>query len=257
MKIGVLDLLCEDATRSLFRMPHEFFVVKQYAGIMPQAVSVWCRNIGHHVHYATYYGQKDPVTLLPDDLDVIFMSCFSRSSGLAYALAKCFKMKRPKILTVLGGPHAKQFSSDALRFFDVVVQDCDQTLIREILQNFPQKSIVTTSRKLKDIPGIEERLPEIKIAGFWRSKPTPFAFIPILSSTGCPFSCDFCVDWNTPYNPLPLERVERDLLFAATHFPQIRINFYDPNFGVKFDQIMTVIEKYPTPGNDGFLRKGL
>lgn len=256
MKIGVLDLLCEDAQTSLARMPHDYVVVRQYAGIMPQAVSVWCRKLGHQVCYATYYGQKDPLKLLPNDLDVVFFACFSRGSGLAYALAKVLKMQRPGILTVLGGPHAKQFPSDALRFFDVVVKECDETLVREILRDFPRKAVVTTQRRLRDLPGIEERLPEIRIAVFRRSRPTPFSFIPILSSTGCPYGCDFCVDWNNPYTQLPLEQVEQDLLFAARHLPGVRINFYDPNFGVKFDEVMAVIERIPHPGKRWFLTEG-
>ena len=76
MKIGILDLLCEDAQGSLARMPHDYAVVKQYAGIMPQAVSVWCRKLGHHVFYATYYGQKDPLKLIPNDLDAVFFPVF-------------------------------------------------------------------------------------------------------------------------------------------------------------------------------------
>jgi hypothetical protein len=256
MKIGVLDLLCEDARGSFARMPHDYAVVKQYAGIMPQAVSVWCRKLGHQVCYATYYGQKDPLKLLPNDLEVVFLACFSRGSGLAYALAKVLKMRRPLILTVLGGPHARQFPFDALRFFDVVVKECDETLVKEILRDFPRNQIVTTGRRLTDLPCIEERLPEIRIASFWRSRPTPFSFIPILSSTGCPYACDFCVDWNNPYTPLPLERVEQDLLFAARHFPGVRINFYDPNFGVKFDEVMAVIERIPHPKKQWFLTEG-
>ena len=76
MKIGILDLLCEDAQGSLARMPHDYAVVKQYAGIMPQAVSVWCRNLGHQAFYTTYYGQKDPLKLLPNDLDAVFFPAF-------------------------------------------------------------------------------------------------------------------------------------------------------------------------------------
>lgn len=256
MKIAVLELLSEDANRSWGRMAHDFFVVKQYASIMPQAVSVWCRNLGHDVCYATYYGQEDPMKLIPNDLDAIFISCFSRGSGLAYALAKLMKKQTPKILTIIGGPHAKQFPFDALRFFDVVVKECDAHLVKEILTDFPKKEIISSPRKLKDIPGIEERLPEIRTASFWNLRPSRFSFIPILSSTGCPYSCDFCVDWNSPYNPLPLERVQEDLLFAAKHFPQVRINFYDPNFGVKFDQVMAVIERIPHPRKRWFLTEG-
>ncbi len=223
---------------------------------MPQAVSVWCRNLGHDVCYATSFGQKDPLKLIRNDLDVIFISCFSRGSGLAYALAKAVKINNPKIITIIGGPHARQFSQDALRFFDIVIKECDATLIKEVLNDLPINQIVSSGRKLNQIPGIEERLPEIRKASFWNLKPKRFSFIPILSSTGCPYSCDFCVDWDSSYNPLPLADIEQDLLFAATHFPQVRINFYDPNFGVQFDKIMSLIEGIPHPKKRWFLTEG-
>lgn len=256
MRIGVLDLLCDDINRPLFLYPHDLFITKQYAGMMSQVVSVWCRRMGHKVHYATWYGIGRPEKRLPQDLDIVFISCFSRGSGLAYALATLFKLKNPGILTVLGGPHAKQFSQDAIRFFDVVVQDCDETLIREIITDFPKGRIVTTHRPLKALPGIEERMPEIKTSVFWNCKPGPFVFIPVMSSRGCPHSCDFCVDWNTPYHLFPMEQLKQDLTFVAKHFPQIRINFYDPNFGVQFDRVMTVIERINHPRKRWFLTEG-
>ncbi|MEE9198904.1 MAG: radical SAM protein, partial [Dehalococcoidia bacterium] len=96
---------------------------------MPQTISVWCRELGHQVFYATYFGQKDPKQLLPDDLDVVFISTYTQASALGYALAKLYR--REKTLTVIGGPHAKAFPDDCLRFFDVVVRECDKTLIAD------------------------------------------------------------------------------------------------------------------------------
>ncbi len=256
MKIGVLELLCEDVNRSVFSVPHDLFVVKQYASIMPQAVSAWCRRLGHDVHYATYFGFGSPEKLMPDDLDLVFVSCFSRGSALACALAKLFKLKNPGIITILGGPHAKQFSHDAIRFFDVVVKACDFTLIREILTDLPKGEIVSSGRPPEELPCIKERLPEIEKAFFWKKRPLPFVFIPILSSVGCPYSCDFCVDWKTPYHLFSLERLEKDLTFAAQHFPQVKINFYDPNFGVEFDRVMAVIERIDHPKRRWFLTEG-
>ena len=256
MKIGVLELLCDDVNPGILNLPHHLFVLKQSAGIMPQAVSAWCRRLGHDVCYAAYFGCHAPEKLMPDDLDVIFISCFSRGSGLAYALAELFKRKTPGILTVLGGPHAKQFPRDAIRFFDVVVKECDFRLIQEILIDFPRGCIVSSGRKLTDLPSIEERLPEIRKASFWQGKPAPFVFFPVLSSLGCPYACDFCVDWKTPYHLLPLDRLKQDLQFVARHFPQVKINFYDPNFGVEFDRVMDVIESIDHPKRRWFLTEG-
>ena len=85
---------------------------KQYESITPQAVAVWCRQLGHEVAYTAYYGQRDPRQLLPDGLDLVFLSTYTQSS----ALAKLYR--RQGILTVIGGPHAKSFPRDCLRFFD-------------------------------------------------------------------------------------------------------------------------------------------
>jgi hypothetical protein len=67
---------------------------------MPQAVSAWCRQLGHVVSYATNYGIGDPVRLIPSDADFAFLSCYTQVSPLAYALAKI--LRRCGITTVLG-----------------------------------------------------------------------------------------------------------------------------------------------------------
>ena len=185
------------ATRSWGHTAYNYLVTKQYASIMPQAISVWCRNLGHEVFYATYFGNQDPKTLLPKDLDVVFISTYTQASALAYALAKLYR--KEKTLTVIGGPHAKQFPEDCLRFFDIVVGDCDKTLITEILRDRPRGQILTSGRALNSIPGVEERMPEIRASTFLKGKPFPFTSIPLITSTGCPNSCDFCIDWNNPY----------------------------------------------------------
>src|SRR5580693_7604663 len=116
MKIGVLELVALPA-RSRAESVGRVILTKQFAAIMPQAVTVWCRQLGHRTHYASYYGMGDPFALLPSDLDIVFISCVTHASGLAYALAKLFR--RNGALTVIGGPHAKSFPTDCLRFFDL------------------------------------------------------------------------------------------------------------------------------------------
>ena len=88
MRVGVLELLTATRTSSLTQVMGHYLITKQYASIMPQAVAVWSRQLGHQVFYATYYGQGDPKKLLPDDLDLVFIACYTQVSPLAYALAK-------------------------------------------------------------------------------------------------------------------------------------------------------------------------
>jgi radical SAM superfamily enzyme YgiQ (UPF0313 family) len=243
MRIGILDLLSAGVARRPDHTVYNYLITKQYASIMPQAISVWCRNLGHEVFYATHFGNKDPKHLLPNDLDVVFISTYTQASALAYALSKLYR--KEKTLTVIGGPHAKQYPEDCLRFFDIVVGNCDRTLITEILRDRPRGEIITSGRALNSIPCIEERMAEIRASTFLRGKSFPFTSIPLLTSIGCPNSCDFCVDWNNPYVLLPLDQLEADMRYIFQHFSSVMVGLHDPNFGVRFEQIFDVLEKIP------------
>lgn len=251
MRVGILELLTPAARLPWTQKAYAYLITSQYASIMPQAISVWCRHLGHDVFYATYFGQKDPKALLPAGLDLVFISAFTRASPLAYALAKLYRQEGTR--TVIGGPHAKAFPDDSLRFFDVVVRECDKTLIAEILRDLPYKEIVSSGRVLTEIPSVKERMPEIQRSIFWRGKPYVSTCIPLLASVGCPYSCDFCIDWNSPYTLLPLEQLEDDLKFISSNLPNVMIGFADPNFAVKFDQVLSVLETVPDGTRNRYL----
>ena len=77
MKIGVIELLAAGSSPNWRQTLEAFLTTKQYASIMPQAVAVWARQLGHEVHYATFYGPGDPKRKLPADLDFVFMSVYT------------------------------------------------------------------------------------------------------------------------------------------------------------------------------------
>lgn len=243
-RVGILELLKESPGQHAFERVYDTCFRKQFSSVMPQAVAAWCRQLGHRVFYATYYGQQDPKTLLPDDLDVVIVGAFTRASALAYALAKRFR--RDGAMTVIGGPHAKSFPDDCLRFFDFAIGECDKTLIDELLQGrFDPPARLSSRRPLTDIPGVEERIHEISTAAFYRGRPRRNTQVPLLSSIGCPYTCDFCVDWNTSYVRLPSERLQADLEYLSARWPWVFVAYHDPNFGVQFDRTLEVIESIP------------
>jgi hypothetical protein len=244
MRVGVLDILALPA-RGATQAAQRFVMTKQYASITPQAVAVWCRQRGHDTSYATYYGLGDPRRLLPSDLDVVFVSSYTWTSSLAYALAKVYR--RHGVLTVLGGPHAVAFPADALRFFDVVVKGCDADLIADILAGHHEPgSIASAGKPLTEIPSVEERLPEIRRAAFLGGRlRLPSSFVPLLTSTGCPYTCDFCIDAINPYRTLSPDRLRADLRFLGARLPGVVMGFCDPNFAVRFDETLDVLESVP------------
>jgi len=252
MRIGVLDLLADARNTGWLERLYAAYFRRQFASIMPQAVSAWCRQLGHDVFYRTYYGQADPRELLPVDLDVVFISAYTQASALAYALAKLYRADGA--LTVIGGPHAKAFPGDCLRFFDLVVQDCDRRLIEEILdRRFDPPAIIASGRLLTEFPSVEERMPEIAAASFGDGRPLLTSIVPMLASLGCPYSCDFCIDWSSKYVPLARDRVVADLRYIAERLPNVHVVYHDPNFAVRFDEMMDIIEEVPAPRRSPYL----
>jgi len=244
MRIGVLEVLTDWAPRGAVANLYGSHFHRHYASVMPQAVSAWCRQLGHEVHYATYYGQAAPERLLPEELDVVFLATYTQAITLAYALAKLYR--RRGALTVLGGPHATAFPTDSLRFFDLVVHDCDKRLVERILNGDVEPGTVATSgHVLDDVPSVAERMPEIKIATLRRGRRMLLSNVGMLSSLGCPYRCDFCVDWKNDYVTLPQDRLLEDLRYISEHLPGILLAFHDPNFGVKFDEMLSLMEQIP------------
>ena len=220
MRVGILDLLSDTLLGGWAGRVYSIYFRKQFMAITPQAVAVWCRSLGHQVHYATYWGQIDPLSLIPDDADVVFIGSYTQSSALAYALATALKQRGA--LTVIGGPHARSFPTDCARFFDIVVKDCDRNLVDDILRRrFDPPAIVTSGRALKEFPSIEERMPEIRVAAFHRGRQVLTSVVPMLSSIGCPYTCGFCVDWNSQYVTLPAEQLHADLDYLSRHYPKL------------------------------------
>jgi radical SAM superfamily enzyme YgiQ (UPF0313 family) len=242
-QIGILELLTGGVKTAGERAVH-FLLKKQFISITPQAVSVWCRQMGHRVHYATYYGMGDPQKNLAKDLDILFLSAPTYLAPLAYALSKIYRKRG--VRTVLGGAHAKSFPQDCLRYFDLVVLQCDRELIAAVLNDeFAPGSVISSPKPYDEPPTLEERLPEIKASGFIGGRPHWGSSIPMLASVGCPYSCDFCTDWNVRYRALSSDRLEADLRFAGQHLPNSVLYFHDPNFGVRFDETMEVFERIP------------
>jgi len=245
MRVGILDILALPS-----RHPAENFyrllLTKQFASVTPQAISVWCRRQGHETFYATYYGVGHAHKLLPSNLDVVFICCYSQASPLAYALGAIYRKAGTR--TVLGGPHAKAFPLDCLRFFDLVVKECDEKLIADVLAGqFDPGALISSAQPFDDLPTVEERMPEIRASAFFFNRVgSPLTIVPMLASVGCPYSCNFCIDFDNPYRALPRDRLAADLRYLAANLPGTPIAFHDPNFGVKFDETFEVLEAMPT-----------
>ena len=253
-RVGVLELIAATAALHSRLRPSfwaEIVIKRQFYSVMPQAVSAWSRLRGHETHYATFYGQGRPEDLLPDDLDIVFLATPTQHSMLSYALAAIFRARGARV--VLAGPHARAYPEDCAAHADIVVTDCDRQLVDDILaERIGPGSIVTSARPLADLPLVEEREPEIRAAAFVDGRQGRTTTISLLSSLGCPYACDFCSEWATPYAAFGTDRMTRELDVIAARYPGALIGFHDPNFGVRFDQIMAAFEARDRPQSNPF-----
>ena len=242
VRVGILDLLTNKTDDAWFE---SHVMLPNFASIMPQAVGVWAEELGCDVFYETYAGREDLERCLPDDLDVVFVSCFSRSSFLAYALSA--RYRAAGVVTVLGGPHARSFAEHARGYFDYVCKLTDKETILSILRDcshHPAGVVLSAGSQPATLPGVASRARfiEANLAKNYASR--FFRTIPMIGSLGCPYSCSFCVDAPVPYQTLPYQPLIEDLRFVRGRYGKDTCIFWhDPNFGVRFDEYMGLIEE--------------
>jgi hypothetical protein len=77
--------------------------------------------------------------------------------------------------------------------------------------------------------------------------------VPMLGSMGCPYTCAFCIDATVPYRPMDFKVLRDDLRFLLTMFKRPLVAWHDPNFGVRFDEYLDMIEDAVPPGSIDFV----
>jgi len=248
LRIGVIDLAAKGPTRALWAR----VMNASLASIMPQAVAVWCREEGHDVTFLCYTGFEDLAAELPPEVDLVFIGAFTEAAQLAYALSNLFRSRGA--VTVIGGPHARCYPQDAQKYFDYVLGFTDKPVIREVLndcaQHRPLGVRISAPRQPDQIPGVRERWDFINAN---LQKAHLIKIVPMLGSVGCPYTCSFCIDSTVPYQPLDFGVMKEDLRFLLTKFRRPLVGWHDPNFGVRFDQFMDVIEDAVPPGSIDFI----
>lgn len=243
----MVDLVARLPTKSIYAR----IVNPNYTSIMPQMVGVWAEELGHTVHYLTFTGFEDLYRDLPQDIDILFISTFTQAAFTAYSISEIFRKKG--VVTVLGGPHARAYADDARRYFDYVLGMTDKDLLQRLFEDFePQKEEgvwMSATQQPRNLPGIRQR---------WRfiqenlKKTRVVHVVPMIGSLGCPYTCSFCIDSKVDYQPLPFDQTREDLAFLASQPKPPIVAWYDPNFGVRFNEYLDLIESVVKPGTMAF-----
>ncbi len=227
LRIGVIDLATKAPSRSLYAR----IMNANGMSIMPQVVASWSEELGHDIKFVCYTGFEDLIDELPDKVDLVFIGAFTQSAQMAYALSNLLRSKGA--ITVLGGPHARCYPQDALKYFDYVLGFTDKAVIHEVLldcsQHRPIGIHITAKQHPKTLSGVRERWKFIEQT----LRKSPFIkIVPMLGSLGCPYTCNFCIDSEVQYQPLDFDMIKDDLRFLLGKFPRPHVVWHDPNFGI-------------------------
>jgi hypothetical protein len=244
LQIAVIDLVTKGPTRALYaRVMHP-----SLASIMPQIVAVWCEEAGHDVEFICYTGFENLLEEIPAETDVIFITAFTQAAQLAYAISNMCRQRGA--VTVLGGPHARCYPDDALKYFDYVTGFTDREVINDILADAeahrPQGVYLAADDQPTDLPSLADRWKFVEAV---IAKAPTIKFVPMIGSLGCPYTCSFCIDSVVDYKPLSFDQLRADLRFLLGKMKRPRIAWHDPNFGIRFNDYMDALEDAVPPGS--------
>ena len=248
LRIGIIDLVSKGPTRALFAR----VMNANFAAIMPQVIAVWCEQEGHDVTLVCYTGFENLVNELPENVDLVFIGAFTEAAQLAYALSNLFRSRGA--VTAIGGPHARCYPQDAVKYFDYVLGFTDKSAIRDVLQDCsehrPVGVRIAARQQPASLPGVRERW---KFIEHTLHKAPLIKMVPMIGSLGCPYTCSFCIDSVIPYQPLDFDVIKEDLRFLLRKFKRPLVGWHDPNFGVRFNDIMDAIEEAVPPDSIDFI----
>ncbi len=144
---------------------------------------------------------------LEQECDLVGISCMTANAPRAYELCREFK-KRGKTV-VLGGVHPTILPDEALQHADSVVVGEAEGVWEILLNDFRNHRL---KQKYHDpTPDLEKYVPKdfskVTNGGFFR-------LIPVMTTRGCPYNCDFCCVTNLfgrKIRHIPIENVVRDI----------------------------------------------
>lgn len=150
--------------------------------------------------------ETEPIDL-DQECNLVGISCMTANAPRAYELCREFK-KRGKTV-VLGGVHPTILPDEALQHADcVVVGEAEgvwETLLNDFRNNELKRKYYNPTPDLgKYVPKDFSRITRKRL----------FHLVPIMTTRGCPYNCDFCCVTNLfgkKMRHIPIENVVRDI----------------------------------------------
>jgi radical SAM superfamily enzyme YgiQ (UPF0313 family) len=142
-----------------------------------------------------------------EECDLVGISCMTSNAQRAYYIASEFKKRNRTI--VMGGVHPTILPDEVLQFSDSVVIGEAEGVWEKLLDDFSHNRL--EKKYHQEQPDITKHV--VKNFSSLKSKRL-FNIIPIMTTRGCPYNCDFCSVSNlfgTKVRHVPIENVILDI----------------------------------------------
>ncbi len=144
---------------------------------------------------------------MDEDCDVVGLSCMTANAPRAYVLAKEFKKRGKKV--IIGGVHPTILPDEAMQYADAVVAGEAESTWEMVLEDLENNAL----KPLYKQPVLSlDRY--IQMDHRKTVKKRLFDVVPIMTTRGCPYSCDFCCVsdlYGKKIRHAPIENVVRDI----------------------------------------------
>ncbi len=165
--------------------------------------------------------EGDPRAIdLDQECDLVGISCMTPNAPSAYGLADEFR-KRGRTV-VMGGIHPTVLPDEALQHADCVVVGEAEGVWETLLQDFQHGRL--QQRYHDPAPDLTRYVPK----AFSRMPKGMYGVVPIMTSRGCPYECEFCSVsdiYGRKIRHIPIENVVRDIRESGAR----TVGFLDDN----------------------------
>jgi radical SAM superfamily enzyme YgiQ (UPF0313 family) len=175
--------------------------------MMPQLALFILQGLTPKEHQVTTVDEEAEDIDLEHECNLVGISFMTANAPRAYWLAQEFK-KRGKTV-VLGGVHPTLLPDEALPYGDSVVIGEAEGVWAELLEDYQNGRLKKTYHNPR--PDLSKYVPKdfSKI-----TKRRLFDLVPIMTSRGCPYHCDFCCVtdlFGKEIRHVPVENIVRDI----------------------------------------------